>query len=424
MAIRIKRQPLAFCLRKQCLLRSFSVVGCVLMLGCGVFCASVFAQDGKALFQQKCASCHGIDRDLTGPALKGMLERVGGDKQLLFSWIRNSPQVLASGNKYYNDLYNKWNKAQMSTFQSLSDAEIEAINTYVETWEPPVKKKTAASQESDDGYNYIVWAVVLVLSLVVFFLYLNPTLQKLADQATGFGGVRVVPFYRKKTNIAFAVFVFGIVVGYVFTDIGVSVGRDQDYMPRQPIFFSHKVHAGLNQIQCMFCHTGVDNGKSANIPSLQTCMTCHMAIDEYKGEDLQDAEGNLVDGTAEIHKLYRYVNWNAQKKRYDGPASPIEWVRIHILPDHVYFSHENHVVNAKLACEQCHGDVSKMDEMKQHADLSMGWCVNCHRHTDVQFNDNAYYQMFEHLHEELKKGTIKSVNADMVGANECQKCHY
>lgn len=394
---------------------------CLLVL---VWATQLHAQDGKTLFKSKCASCHSVDKDLTGPALKGMLDRVGGDKDLLFAWIRNNKKVLASGNKYYNDLYKKWNQASMNLYPELTDADLEAILEYVETWAPPVKKEGAkAAEDAQGAFAWLLWGIVVGVGIYLLLVNLNSRLHSVAEESMGLGIVPKIPFYRKKRNLAFAVFVLVLVGTYFLVSNLIEVGRDQGYTPRQPIFYSHKVHAGINKIDCQFCHTGVMQSSVASLPSVQTCMTCHMAIDEYKGTDLYTLEGELVDGSAEIQKLYQYAGWNPKAKKYDKPARPVEWIRVHYLPDHVAFSHENHVKNGALKCEQCHGNIMDMHEVSQASDLSMGFCVNCHRQTEVQL-DNPYYGMYEQLHKALKEGKIKGVSADMIGANECQKCHY
>ena len=195
---------------------------------------------------------------------------------------------------------------------------------------------------------------------------------------------------------------FGWQVKMIATD-AIRLGRQTDYAPDQPIKFSHKVHAGENSIDCKYCHTTVEQGKSAGIPASNLCMNCHVLIRE-----------GTNSGKFEIAKV---VNSSESGK-------PIEWTRIHNLPDHVFFSHAVHVGSGKLDCTQCHGDVANMDIMKQHNDLSMGWCVNCHRETKVQFTENKYYDDYIQLHEDLKTGAIDSVTAADIGANDCMRCHY
>lgn len=186
-------------------------------------------------------------------------------------------------------------------------------------------------------------------------------------------------------------------------DEGIKLGRSQDYSPYQPIKFSHKVHAGDNEIDCMYCHHSVEQSKSAGIPAMNLCMNCHVLVRE-----------GTNSGKFEIAKIIDAVE---NKK-------PVEWIRLHNLPDHVFFSHAIHVGVGKIDCEQCHGPVEEMDVMRQHADLSMGWCVNCHRDTEVQFTENGYYETFAKMHEELGIDDLKNIKAEDVGANDCMRCHY
>jgi hypothetical protein len=195
---------------------------------------------------------------------------------------------------------------------------------------------------------------------------------------------------------------FGWQVKMIATD-AMRLGRQENYAPDQPVKFSHKIHVGENGIDCKYCHTTVEHNKSAGIPATNLCMNCHIIIRE-----------GTNSGKFEIAKI---VNAVETKK-------PIEWIRIHNLPEHVFFSHAVHVGSGKLDCTQCHGQVKEMDIMKQHSDLSMGWCVNCHRETNVKFTENPYYQQFPKLHEDLKAGRIDSITAEKIGANDCMKCHY
>jgi hypothetical protein len=119
-------------------------------------------------------------------------------------------------------------------------------------------------------------------------------------------------------------------------------------------------------------------------------------------------------GKFEINKILRAVENN----------EPIVWNRVYNLPDHVFFSHAQHVTAGKLECVECHGAVEEMHIIEQFNDLSMGWCVNCHRDTEVQFIDNAFYEKYEKLHQELKVGNKERVSVEDIGGIECMKCHY
>ena len=183
----------------------------------------------------------------------------------------------------------------------------------------------------------------------------------------------------------------------------VDLGRTKDYAPDQPIKFSHKIHAGDNRIDCKYCHNTPEFGKSAGIPPMQLCMNCHVLVRE-----------GSHSGKFEISKV---IEANESNR-------PVEWIRLHNLPDHVFFSHAQHVGIAKVDCNKCHGPVAEMNIMRQYSDLSMGWCINCHRETKVNFKDNAYYDNYKDLHDMIKSGKIDTVRAVNIGANDCMRCHY
>jgi cytochrome c2 len=395
---------------------------------------SVSAQeDGKTLFANNCAACHNPYKDGTGPALHGISERVP-DKKLLYSWIRNNQSVLASGNKYFNDLYNSRGKTAMNLFTSLTDAQIDAIITYVEA-PPPASKKpennTPSQPATDNSLLYGILTLILAV-ITLILLQVNSNLKKISDDTEGIPAFEPVPFYRNKAYIAaFAVVLF-IVGGYYTIQGAIGLGRNKDYQPEQPIFYSHKVHAGTNQISCLYCHGGAFDGKHANVPSVNVCMNCHMAINEYgaTSEKLYREDGTEVNGTAEIQKIYAASGWDPKANKYTGKETPIQWTKIHNLPDHVYFNHSQHTVAGKVQCQTCHGPIQEMPEVKQFADLSMGWCINCHRESKVNFynketgDGNKFYSIYESFHNDLKNKKIDSVTVEMIGGTECQKCHY
>lgn len=393
-----------------------------------LFSNNSFSQDGKALFTQNCASCHAINKQLTGPALAGVEDR-WPDKAKLHAWIRNSAAFLKTGDKYANDLYAQYNKVSMTAFPGLADKDIDAILAYVSAAPPPVVPGTpgdtsGAKAESDDS-TLLFGILTLVLAIVAFvLLQVNANLKKLADDKEGVPSLEPVPVWRNKLYIMFGTLVLFTIGGY-FTVMGaIGLGRTQDYQPVQPIFYSHKVHAGVNQISCLYCHGGAQESKHASIPSVNVCMNCHMAINEYNGDPLYTEEGVEVNGTEEIKKLYKYAGFEVGKTWDAEKAKPIEWVQIHNLPDHVYFNHSQHIMVGKVQCQTCHGEITKMDEVKQFSDLSMGWCINCHRESKVQFSDNGFYSIYEQYHEDIKNGTRDSVTVENIGGTECQKCHY
>jgi cytochrome c551/c552 len=388
------------------------------------------AQDGKALFNNKCASCHAIDKKLVGPALKGVEDR-WDDKAMLYDWVRNSAAVIKKGYPRAVAVYNEYNKVQMTAFPELKDADIDAILGYIKTG--GAKKEegataTAASGDKagEDDSSLLYGILTLILAVIaLILLQVNSNLRKMSDETEGTSSAEPIPFYRNKAYIAiFAILLF-LGGGYLTFQGAQGLGRSKNYQPEQPIYYSHTVHAGINQISCLYCHGGAQESKHANIPSVNVCMNCHMGINEYaKGPKIYREDGSEVDGTAEIQKLYKFAGWNPDTKQYSGEGKPIEWIRIHNLPDHVYFNHAQHVNAGKQQCQTCHGEIQKMDEVYQFSDLSMGWCVNCHRETKVQFTDNKFYSIYEKFHEDMKNNKLDSVTVEKIGGTECQKCHY
>jgi cytochrome c2/cytochrome c553 len=391
------------------------------------------AQDGRALFNQKCAVCHNVFKKVIGPELGGVEDRgPWKDRKKLYAWIHNPAGFMAS------DPYTQGLKAQsggmmMTGFPELKEAEIDAIITHVNTTfaagpgggAPGQPIPTAVTApESDNTLLYGVLTLILAI-VALILLQVNSTLKKLSDDKEGIPSVEPIPFYRNKLYIALTIVVLFIVGGYFTIQGAIGLGRTKNYEPVQPIYYSHKVHAGINQISCLYCHSAAQESKQSGIPSVNVCMNCHMAINEYvKGPKLQKADGTEVNGTAEIKKLYKYAGWDPDKNQYTGEGMPIEWVRIHNLPDYVYFNHSQHIVVGKQQCQTCHGPVTQMDEVYQFAELNMGWCINCHRETKVQFTDNKFYSIYEKFHEDIKNKKLDSVTVEMIGGTECQKCHY
>lgn len=398
-----------------------------------LFSNNSFSQDGKQLFQQNCASCHAMDKQLTGPALAGAADRWNDDK-MLHAWIKNNQKVIASGYPYAVNLYNQFNKTPMNVFEgTLSDDQINSIIGYIKTYKPPVASgggttATPGAAATQSSNNTLLFGILtLILAIVSFvLLQVNANLKKMADDREGIPAREPVPAWRNKVYIMFATLVIFLVGGYYTVMGAISLGRSQNYEPQQPIFFSHKVHAGVNQISCLYCHGNTQDGKQANIPSPNICMNCHMGINEYKGAPVYNASGEEVNGTNEIQKLYSYTGYEAGKPWDASKAKPIAWTRIHNLPDHVYFNHSQHVVAGKVQCQTCHGEIQKMDEVKQFADLSMGWCINCHRETQVKFNDNGFYSIYQKYHQDIKNGVLDTtkITVEKIGGTECQKCHY
>ena len=322
----------------------------------------------------------------------------------------------------------------MNLFTSLSDADIDNIIGYVETYKAPVVDTGTPNGKQEDSDNSLLYGILTLILAVItlILLQVNSNLKKLSDDKEGVPAFEAVPFYRNKAYIAMVAVILFIVGGYYTIQAAIGLGRNKGDQPEQPIFYSHKVHAGVNQVSCLYCHGGAYEGKHANVPSVNVCMNCHMAINEYgaASEKLYREDGTEVNGTAEIQKIYAAAGWDPKLKKYTGKEKPIEWIKIHNLPDHVYFNHSQHTRAGQVQCQTCHGPIQEMPEVKQFADLSMGWCINCHRESKVNFYNaetgegNKFYSIYEKLHTDLKNKKIDSVTVEMIGGTECQKCHY
>jgi mono/diheme cytochrome c family protein len=387
--------------------------------------ASLRAQDGKTLFQTNCASCHALNKKLTGPALAGVEERgPWADRKKLYAWVRN-PAGFAKTEPYAANLIKEYG-VLMTAFPSLSDGEIDAIVTYINTPPPtPVTPTGTAAPAAEEDNSFLYGILSLILAVVaLILLQINSNLKKLSDEKEGTHRGEPVAFWKNKAYIATGIIILFLVGGYYTIQGAIGLGRQTNYQPEQPIYYSHKVHAGINQVNCLYCHGGAMEGKHANIPSVNVCMNCHMAINEYKGPELLREDGTKIDGTAEIKKLYEYSGWDPAVNKYTKKGKPIEWIRIHNLPDHVYFNHAQHAKAGGVQCQTCHGPIQEMGEVKQFSNLSMGWCINCHRETSVKFKDNGFYSMYEKFHNDIKNGKLDSVTVEKIGGTECQKCHY
>ncbi|MFD1628738.1 cytochrome c3 family protein [Pseudopedobacter beijingensis] len=393
------------------------------------------AAAGEALFKANCTSCHAVDKRVMGPALAGVDQR--HDKVWLHKWIKNAPAMVAAGDAAAVKIFNEYNQAPMTPFPQLSDADIDNILAFVKAEEAKKAEKPAAGGAAeaavDTGVSGLMIAglvAVIAIALIVI-LVLNrviSTLERLllnkgeallldeeeeeAEAKDRYAGVR--KFLKNKKAVFFSVIVLLVVVGAYSTSVMWNTGIQQGYQPVQPIKFSHQLHAGTNQIECQYCHTGAWKSKNASIPSLNVCMNCHkyvQATDKYDGEI-----------SPEIKKIYAALDYDPETQKYGENPRPIEWVRIHNLPDLAYFNHSQHVNVAGIECQKCHGPIETMEEVYQYSPLTMKWCINCHRETEVNHKDNAFYDKVIAAHEQIKKG--EKITAAVLGGLECGKCHY
>jgi len=392
-------------------------------------------QKGKSLFNANCAACHKLNKRAVGPALAGVTAKY--DREWLYSWIKNSTAMVKSGDAQAVAIFEEYNGSVMTSFPQLSNEDIDNILAYTD-YTPPAATAAAAqpvataAQEQGGLTNDLVLVILMLVlaALVVMLFLVNKTLKQIAAA----NGIEVIkkekekrtPLWKAYAQNPFLVFVTVVFLllssAYVGYSYLMQVGVDQGYMPIQPIHYSHKIHAGDNQIECKYCHSSARVSKHSGIPSLNVCMNCHMNIAEYNGEEDLEKGYTKEFYTNEIKKLYKAVGWDENTQSYTGETQPVKWVRIHNLPDFVYFNHAQHVSVAGVECQKCHGPVEEMEIMYQHSPLTMGWCINCHRETNVNVKDNGYYTK---IHEELsKKYGVEKLTAAQMGGLECGKCHY
>jgi mono/diheme cytochrome c family protein len=373
---------------------------------------------GDALFKGNCAQCHAVNDKVVGPALSGVTKRRA--ISWLIPWVKNSSKVVASGDAYAVKLFNEYGKQQMPSFQ-LSDKEIASIFAYTVSQEgkggpgPTAGNDPAAKADGDSGDTagaakyvdvLLIVLVVVLIVLVVTLVIIGNLMRDVLRGRKDLDGRDVeileqrfdwTKLYRSPMLRGIVGVVFGLVLLYQGVQSVMAVGLTQGYQPTQPIAFSHKLHAGEHQINCAYCHTSVYKSKNANIPSANICMNCHSQV---KTE------------SPEIKKIYRAI----ERKQ------PIQWVRVHNLPDLAYFNHSQHTQVAGLECQTCHGPIQNMEVVYQYSALTMGWCINCHRETPLNTKDNGYYDNLVKLHDKANSGAPFTVSSN--GGTECSKCHY
>ena len=409
------------------------------------FSTSSFSQDidearqkeGKKLFKSLCASCHKLDKKLVGPALAGIEERREND--WLKAWIKNNAELRASGDADAIAIFEEYNGSNMTAFPQLTDKNVDDILYYTTVGE--IKKEVVVA---DSTTGTVVqssapeWLIYILAGAIIVAFLMIASLLKQVSELKGNTKPEVQSNIKRdlqelwvglKNNTFLKVLstIFLLLIGaYVVFGTIFQVGVDQGYQPIQPIAFSHKIHAGDNKIDCQYCHSSAKHSKHSGIPSVNVCMNCHKNISEVAEDTKVDMGDGYVLGKEEldleIAKIYKAAGWDADNLEYTGDTKPIKWVRIHNLPDFVYFNHSQHVTVQGVKCQKCHGPVEEMEELYQHSPLTMGWCIDCHRETKVDLKGNEYYAK---IHEQLaKKYGVEKVTAAQLGGLECGKCHY
>ena len=431
--------------------------------------ASIYAQgdakNGEKLFKANCTACHALDKQLVGPALGGVVDKLKKEQNLdtdwIRKWVKDNKALRTSGDKYANEVFAKFNKTEMLAFPNLSDKDIDDILEY--TTNPPAPEPAAdaatasdtnsvaaleMAQKQSTNSKVILISLIAIGGLLLWLLLKLRQLVKLqqTEELAGLNATRAVSFgdmYRKYSYIGKGVLVvLGIFAAYGIWNWLMWVGVYKGYKPEQPIYFSHKIHAGENKIDCQLCHSSAKYGKVSEVPSMNVCMNCHKMISEYKGKYIEPGKDKaFYDG--EIQKIYSAVGWDPASQQYTGKTQPVEWTRIHNMPDFVYFNHAQHVVAGENAiitsfnkknpeakidvvCKACHGQIDTMNVVQMANDFTMGWCIECHRTTEVDMTNGYNKEYFKNLHDKLKKqyGSGTKVTVAAIGGLECGKCHY
>lgn len=394
---------------------------------------------GEKLFKANCAACHSIgDNKVVGPGLKGISDR--REREWLGKWIINSADLIASGDADANAIFEEYNKVPMPP-QPVSEDDIDAILAYIKT--PPVKQDAVADVsteevvvEEDSSVSLIVFGSIALI-LLVLLVILNKSrvsIARLAAEKEGVsfdGPVSLMEAFRftlrnNKGLVAAIVIVLFFTSLVKLMDGAFTIGVHTGYKPEQPIKFSHKIHAGDDKIDCNYCHSSARHSKTSGIPSLNVCMNCHKYIDGSHGKTFS-YNGEEYSMEEEIKKIYKALDYDTETQTYGDNPTPVKWIKVHNLPDHVFFSHQQHVTVGNQKCQTCHGPVEEMDVVEQSSPLTMKWCIECHGETGVATKGNGYYdEMHSRMTEEYKDKWLgdDKLTVEEIGGWECAKCHY
>lgn len=420
-----------------------------------VLAASTFnvqAQDGAALWK-KCATCHHPFKDGTGPKLKDVRSKWadGGAKDgSLYTWVRNWESAAAADP--YAKAVSNVKPTNMDKFPALTDEEITAIFDYVDAQEEVTNTAVPGGPVEvveEEAATPWLW-IILGFVFVVIILSVGGVRRQLTianarengeevDENQSYGAEFKAWAWKNKiyVGIVSLVLVITILVTGMLSLFSIDV--KEGYQPSQPIDFPHSVHAGINGIDCKYCHNSVTESKTAGLPSVNVCMNCHKSV-----------TGTTPEQQEKIKNIYEAAGWDGNV--FTGKTKEIVWNKVHVLPDHVYFNHSQHVVAGNVDCIQCHGDMKTMKQtakVQTVADLNkiegnikltkptltMGWCIECHDQRAISEGDlntkgDGYYA---EIHKRLLNNDPKlyekymkdgKVTVKELGGWECAKCHY
>lgn len=432
-----------------------------------VFVINLSAQEGEKLFKANCASCHNPVKNATGPKMQGVLQKWidAGEEELIYKWVQNPSKLYNSGKSKMAKAIWDWSPTAMTPQGHLSREEVESIFAYVDNYAPPVAAVGGSVSSGDsittesDSSEYWWWIISFILVFVLFAILgvrreLSAAVAAkeglLVDSTSTFVTSAQQWFLRNWFVTVLLVVGVALFAGVELFGRAYQLGVYEDYMPSQPVAYSHKLHAGKMGIECKYCHHSAEKSKHAGIPSVNVCMNCHAIV--HEGPQY---------GTEEIDKLHKASGYNKNKQAYttdefgDRIEEPIVWNKAHNLPDHVYFSHAQHVHTntGNIDCRQCHGPVqtytlgrvSTIDEVNAYAAtedgmergliqltkplLTMGWCIECHNKKEIDLTSSGYYK---EIHNRIKlRADINNkifeddkVTVKELGGWECAKCHY
>ena len=378
-------------------------------------------ENGQSLFNANCASCHKVtDEVLAAPGLAGIAERWGSSDEMLVKWIQNPQEAAESGDAYVKSVVDRYvGTYGWMTAQAVSADDVKDIMAYVAN--PPNVEVAADNSDAcptidnaveEDEESNMLWFLMLLVMFTIIAISASGVKRSLSDLIAEKSGEELLPdssYLDRFKSWAWNNLVFVSLIGLFFVAFGATkgyqalmeIGVYEGYSPEQPIKFIHSVHACENEIDCNYCHSSANDSRHAGIPSTNVCMNCHKAVKKGK-----------TTGEEEIAKIYAAIGFDPATGTYlDGKGNnghslpqdsyngePIKWNKVHNLPDHVYFSHQQHVAVGGIQCQNCHGDVATysvgriapVEEINGLVDkfpglielskptLTMGWCIECH----------------------------------------------